>query len=167
MTAPGLYSGRPSSLRQGFTILEIAVVLIMAAVMMLLAFPRVVALQRRTNIVSARQQLESYIGVARLTAIRRGSTARVVRVGNTIKVTVDSSAAQATILRPFDFGNAYRVILSSTTDSIVYISRGTAKGLSTSGEKFYITADSTKIGSGKDSVCVTRLGLILDIGCGI
>lgn len=158
---------RVTRVRRGFSLLELMAVIVLAAVIAMVAVPKVRAVQRGAGISSAKLQLRTYLVTARTTAIRRGGTARLVRTGNTLKVTVDSSAMQATVIRAFDFNRAYSVLLSGTVDSVVYGPRGLATNLGSNGEKFYIIADSMRVGRGRDSVCVTRLGLMLETGCGI
>ncbi|HKO14650.1 MAG TPA: GspH/FimT family pseudopilin [Gemmatimonadaceae bacterium] len=155
--------------RRGFSLMELIAVIVLTGLMALIAYPRIRAVQRRTSLTSARMQLKSYLATARMTALRRGSSARLVRVGNTVRVTVtiDTLGTQATIVRPFNFKQAYAVLLSGTTDSVVYTPRGVAQNLSATGEKFYISADSARVGAGRDSLCVTRLGLVLEGSCGI
>jgi prepilin-type N-terminal cleavage/methylation domain-containing protein len=154
-------------LRRGFSLLELMAVIVLAAVIAMVAVPKVRAVQRGAGINSAKLQLRTYLAAARATAVRRGGTARLVRTGNVLVVTVDSSATQAVVIRPFDFNRNYSVLLSGTVDSVVYGARGLATNLGTTGEKFYIVADSIRVGRGRDSVCLTRLGLVLETGCGI
>ena len=153
--------------RRGFSLLELMAVIVLAAVIAMVSVPKVRAVQRGAGISSAKLQLRTYLATARATAVRRGGTARLVRTGNTVTVTVDSSATQAVVLRSFDFNKNYTVLLSGTVDSVVFGARGLATNLGASGEKFYIVADSIRVGRGRDSVCITRLGLVLETGCGI
>ena len=157
--------------RRGFSLMELMGVIVLSGVIAMISFPKIRNLQRRTSVTSAKMQLRSYVSTARLTALRRGATARMIRSGNTLAVTVDSSTAsnvQATIVRPFNFKNAYGVVITSTVDSVVYSSRGLAKNLSAAGEKFYVTSDSTRYGQAqRDSLCLTRMGLVLDGSCGL
>jgi hypothetical protein len=68
-----------------------------------------------------------------------------------------------TLLRPFALDSTEHVTISSaTSDSILFNARGTAQNLAVSGAKFVILREGVS-----DSVCVTKLGSILDRSCSL
>ena len=155
---------------RGFTIIEVMTVLAMAALLMAMTFPRLEGVRRNASINSAKAQVQAYLVTARAAAIQKSTTARFIRTGNSITVTVDSSGTQVTILPPFALDQTYNVTVSRPSsglshDTITFGPRGIGQSFSTT-EKFYINADTTRFSSRKDSVCVTRLGLV-NTGCAL
>ena len=158
--------------RKGVTLIEIMTVVAMAIVMTAIAFPKLKETKRASSMQSARIQVESYLAVARSVAIRTGVRAVLVREGSTMKILADSANTLVLVVRPVQLDSVSQVVLSSaagtTADTIIYDSRGIATNLGSTGQKFYITVGSGHYGAGtKDSVCVTRLGLVLDKKCGL
>src|SRR5688572_16420728 len=154
--------------RKGVTLIEIMTVVVMAIIMTAIAFPRLKETRRASSMQSARAQVESYLAVARSVAIRNGVRAFLIRNGNTIRIMADSANGTiVTVVRPIQLDSVSNVTLGATKDTIVYDSRGLAVNLSASGERFYITAASGLGAGTMDSICVTRLGLVLDRKCGL
>ena len=104
------------------------------------------------------------VGTAQAAAVRRGATAQFRRSGNSIYVTVSRTSTQLdTLLRPFPLdANQHVAFLTATSDSVLFNSRGTAQNLGISGAKFVMYREGIK-----DSVCVTKLGSILDRSCAL
>jgi Tfp pilus assembly protein FimT len=153
--------------RKGVTILEIMTVMVVAALMMAVAFPHMKDTRRAGSMQSARTQVESYLSVARAIAIRNGGRTRLVHNGNSLRIESDTGTGWVTVVRRLPFDEVSNVKLDATANTIVYDSRGLAIGLSATGEKFYITA-KTGYGAGTvDSICVTRFGALLDRTCGL
>ncbi len=153
--------------RRGATLLEIMTVVAMAVVMTAIAFPKLKETRRAGSMQSARAQVESYLAVARSVAIRNGVRAFLIRQGNTIRIMADSTNGLVTVVRPVQLDSISNVTLGATKDTIIYDSRGLAVNLSASGERFYITVASGLGAGTRDSICVTRLGLVLDRKCGL
>ncbi len=154
--------------RKGVTLIEIVTVLAMAVIMTAVAFPKLKETQRASSMQSARTQVESYLAVARSVAIRNGVRAFLVREGNTIRIMADSAnGAIVTVVRPMQLDSVSQVALGATRDTIIYDSRGLAVNLSAGGEKFYVISTAVYSAGVKDSICVTRLGLVLDKKCGL
>ena len=157
--------------RKGVTLIEIMTVVVMAIIMTAIAFPALKNTRRASSMQSAKAQVESYLSVARSVAIRNGVRAFLVRNGNTITILADSANGHfVTVVRPVQLDSVSNVLLSNTAgtsaDTIIYDSRGIAVNLAGT-TTFYITAASGYGAGTKDSICVTRLGLVLDRGCGV
>jgi hypothetical protein len=157
--------------RKGVTLIEIMTVVVMAILMTAVAFPKLKETRRAASMQSAKTQVESYLAVARSIAIRNGVRAFLIREGNTMRIMADSANGLVTVVRPIQLYTVSNVVLSSmsgfTADTIIYDNRGIAVNLATT-QKFYITVASHAYGAGtKDSICVTRLGLVLDRNCGL
>ena len=157
--------------RRGVTLIEIMAVVVMAIIMTAIAFPKLKESRRAASMQSARAQVESYLSVARSIAVRNGVRSFLIRDANSIRILADSTNALVIVVRPIQLDSVSNVVLSSSAgtsaDTIVYDNRGVAVNLGSTGRKFYITA-ATGVGAGtRDSVCVTRLGLVLDRNCGV
>ena len=151
--------------RKGFTLTELMAVVFLAILMMAIAFPKLKETRRAASMQSARTQVRSYLTVGRGVAIRTGVRSFVIRNGNTLTVKADSATSLVTVIRPIQLDSVSNVTLGATKDTVIYDSRGMATNLA-SGAKFNITVASG-IGAGTtDSICVTRLGLVLDRNCG-
>jgi Tfp pilus assembly protein FimT len=158
--------------RKGVTLVEIMAVVVMVIIMTAIAFPKLKETRRAASMQSARTQVESYLAVARSVAIRNGVRSVLIRSGNTMRILADSAVGLVTVVQPIQLDSVSNVLLSSSgggmADTIVYDNRGMAVNLPSTGGKFYITVASGVYGAGtKDSICVTRLGLVLDRNCGL
>lgn len=157
--------------RKGATLIEIMTAVGLAIIMTAIAFPKLKETRRAANMQSAKTQVESYLSVARSIAIRNGVRSFLIRDRNTIRIMADSANGLVAVVRPVSLDSLSNVLLTSasgrTADTIVYDSRGMAVNL-VDMQKFYITVASGYYGAGtKDSICVTRLGLVLDRNCGL
>lgn len=153
----GHCSRRRSRARRGFSIAELLVVLIVSGVVMRIAVPRFAAMRDRMALRSAKQQMAAYLVTARAAAIGR-STTTVFSVSNsTISVRAKlPSGSQSSIGGTVPLASARGVTVSpgggATADTIAYDSRGIA----TTAARTYVLTRNSK----KDSICVSRLGLI-------
>ena len=157
--------------RKGVTLIEIMTVVAMVIVMTAVAFPKLKETRRAASMQSARTQVESYLAVARSVAIRNGVRSFLIREGNTIRIEADSTNGLVTVVPPFRLDEVSQILLSTTSgrsaDTIIYDNRGIAVNLASAG-KIYLTVASNTYGAGtKDSICVTRLGLVMDKKCGL
>jgi prepilin-type N-terminal cleavage/methylation domain-containing protein len=156
--------------RKGVTLIEIMTVVCLAAVVMAITFPSMKDTRRAASMQSARAQVESYLAVARSVAIRNGSGAMLIRDGNTIRIEAKVNGAMTTVVPAVKLDESSNSLLSTeggaAKDTIFYDSRGMATNL-TGTRKFYVTAASGSGAGTKDSICVTRLGMLLDRNCGL
>ena len=157
--------------RKGVTLIEIMTVVVMTIIMTAIAFPALKNTRRASSMQSAKAQVESYLSVARSVAIRNGVRSFLIRNGNTITILADSANGHVVmVVRPVQLDSVSNVLLSNaagtSADTIIYDSRGIAVNLAGT-TKFYITAASGYGAGTKDSICVTRLGLVLDKNCGL
>jgi prepilin-type N-terminal cleavage/methylation domain-containing protein len=157
--------------RKGVTLIEIMTVVVLAAIMLAITFPAMKDTRRAASMQSAKTQVESYLAVARSIAIRNGVRSFLIREGNTVRIMADSGNTLVTVVRRVHLDSVSNVLLSTTSgqpaDTIMYDNRGLAVNLPAGGGKFYLTAASGYGAGTKDSICVTRLGLVLDRNCGL
>jgi prepilin-type N-terminal cleavage/methylation domain-containing protein len=156
--------------RKGVTLIEIMTVVVLTTIIMALVFAHMKDTRRAASMQSARTQVESYLSVARSVAIRNGIGAFLVRDGNTMRILADSASTAVLVVRPIQLDAVSNVTLGSSSggsaDTIVYDTRGFAINLDAAGHKFYLTVASGYGAGTKDSICVTRLGVVQDRGCG-
>jgi prepilin-type N-terminal cleavage/methylation domain-containing protein len=152
--------------RKGVTLFEVMTVLGLAAILLAMAVPQMSNSRRAAHMASARTQVEAYLGTARAIAIRNGGKTQLVRSGNTLTIEADTGAGYVTMLKPLKVGAGTDVGLNVTATTIAFDARGLATGLNATGEKFYLTVSSGYGAGLKDSVCISRLGALLDRNCG-
>ena len=153
----GQCSRRRPRARRGFSIVELLVVLIVSGVVMRMAMPRFAAMRDRMSLRSAKQQMAAYLVSARAAAIRRSTTAVFSVQNSTISARVKRpDGTQSSLGGTVPLLSARGVTVSpgggATADTIVYDSRGMA---TTPAHTYVLTRNSKK-----DSICVSRLGLI-------
>lgn len=142
----------------GFTTLELMIVLAVTGIVITMTFPRMQNAFVKTSLRGAKQRTTSYIVMARAAAIQSGQQVSVVRVGDTLKVTMDSGGTRINLGPRYNMRSEYGVVMTPTKDSIAFDQRGLALGLA-SIEKYRFTR------SGKtDSVCINRRGKVA-AGC--
>ncbi|GAC1650613.1 MAG: hypothetical protein NVS4B3_09690 [Gemmatimonadaceae bacterium] len=155
---------RNTAKRLGFSLIELLMVITIVGIILMMAVPQLNAVGRSASLRSSRDQLGAYLATARATAVQRGTTAQFRRSGNYMYVTANRTATQLdTILQPFPLDAEQHVTITATpADTVAFNSRGAAVGLGTAGAKFIVARDGWS-----DSVCVTKLGSILDRSCGL
>jgi Tfp pilus assembly protein FimT len=143
---------------------EIMVVLTIIAGLTLFSLPKFAALQERSRLTAARQEIEAAIATARAAAVQKGRTATLSISGNTLLVTVTSSSSgtQTTIIPSMPFDTVYGVTLSATNPTITFDMRGFASPRLGGTGKFRLVGTSRR-----DSVCVTTVGQIMRRGCSL
>lgn len=159
--------------RAGFSMVELLLVIGMVGVLALIAGPRARAFRESASVRGARMELSAAIEAARSAAIQRGRPARVRIRTDSLLVTVDTGApgAAATgtfrVLGPLRLDSEYVVTVTPAVEGdsvITFDSRGLANprvGTPGTPGARYVIARGTR----KDSVCVSRLGMILPRGC--
>lgn len=144
--------------RRGFTIIELLTVFIIAGIVMAITLPKLSGLADINGVRAAKQELSSYIVVARAAGIRRGQRSQFRIAAGSLSVLVDSSGTFVKIRRDLPLANNQKVTVTTggTTgaDSILFNTRGFSSNLT--GTHVYVITR----GSVTDSVCVSKLGLI-------
>ena len=147
------------STRQGFTMVEMLMVMIIMALVLAFAMPKFNSLRNSGRVGAAKVQLSTGLTTARAAAIQNGRPARWSITGDVITVAAQNAAGNYENLRPpFDYNREYAVTLRSTVGEIVFDGRGMATGLGGTA-KVYVVGTTT------DSICVTALGVVMRNGC--
>ncbi len=140
--------------RGGFTVMELVLVLTIAAVCTAMVAPKFQPAVDSAKLRSAKTQLASYLTVARASAIRRNAQSQVQLSGTSVTATVGVNGTQTTYLRATDFNRSFGITFSGSSPStITFDPRGFLTGSTTA--KYVLVR-----GSVKDSVCVTSLGIV-------
>lgn len=148
--------------RQGFTLIEMLLVVVFLGVLSAIAYPRLKGPAASLSVSSARQQTSEMLIVARTSAAQTGAETRFIRNGNIVRVVMDSSGTWITVAaRDLYTAHGVTVAVSGTApkDTIRFDARGVAIGLSAA-ETFKFTNAAAV-----DSVCVTRVGKVARGGC--
>jgi prepilin-type N-terminal cleavage/methylation domain-containing protein len=150
--------------RSGFTILELLVVFVVAGVLVAIFGKGLASAFAGNSRTSAVRVVGTTLFQARAIAIQRSRQSSLVRSGNTIKITADSSGTQVQLGPIVDLNQRFGVTLSSAStpsgsDVISFDQRGLITGTTTA-YKIIITK-----GTKSDTVCVTGLGNTRSRGC--
>jgi prepilin-type N-terminal cleavage/methylation domain-containing protein len=153
--------------RPAFTLIELLVALALVGLLAALAGPRVVALRGGQSLRGARGEVVATIEAARAAALQRGRDAWVVRRDDTlVAATVDESQAGRVVVATADLHRLYGTTLRTAVpadDSITFDGRGLADPrLDRPLAVYRLQARGSSM---RDSVCVTRLGMLLPAGC--
>ena len=145
--------------RAGFSLIETMVVLVIMGIAMAISLPKFAAMRDRMSVRSAKQQFASYLATARAAAIRQGQSGQFHANNNTIWSNVNQpDGSNINVSRAVSLKTARGVTVTlngsaPSQDSIQFDSRGLSI---TGGAHTYLF---TRNGF-KDSICVSRLGLI-------
>lgn len=147
--------------RPGFTTIEMTVVAAVLGIVTAFAIPRLSAAREQAGLNGAKRHLITQLAGARASAIQRSSPVQLVASGHSIHLTtsvggVDTQISPRSLLLP-----TFGVEMTATNATITFDARGFATSLPADGAKFILTR-----GAASDSVCVTRLGLVLS-ECGL
>jgi prepilin-type N-terminal cleavage/methylation domain-containing protein len=162
MTLLALHTRTHGSLRsrRAFSLIEMMVVLVIAGITMAIAMPKFAGMRDRMSVRSAKQQFSSYLATARAAAIRQSQLGHFHANNNTIWSNVNQpDGTNINVSRGVSLMNARGVAVTlggsaPSNDSIIFDSRGMSTNIS-AGRTYVFTRNGVK-----DSICVSRLGLI-------
>jgi prepilin-type N-terminal cleavage/methylation domain-containing protein len=160
----------------GFTTTELLMVMALLSVVLAMVMPKFHSVQARANVRSAKQTVAAQLATARAAAIRRGYPARVTTNGNTIQISIaDSVGAYTALSNTIDLGEQYKVDLSTCPEggtcttggtTLDFDPRGFATGVSTV-QRYVIDMQAGRYSARSDTVCVSRMGVVLPRGCNL
>lgn len=149
------HSVRHRDPRGGFTLTELLIVLIVAAIISSMALPRFFSFIRHLGARSATSRVVGDLTMARTQAVREGRTVSLRMTGtSTYQVTIDSGAAVLRTLKTVDVkGSQKDVSLAPSTARVIFDSRGMLATTS--------TQQLRVIRSGKvDTVSISAVGRV-------
>lgn len=137
-------------LRQGFTIIEMTVVVAVAGALMAIMLPRAAGFVDRIEVRGAVTEIESLFSLARHVAIARGAqtTLDIDAVNRTLSIRVGAEPVETR-----EVGAAHGVTLSSNRSSITYSPIGVGYGAA----NFTMIVTRNRAA---DTVVVSRLGRV-------
>ena len=112
--------------RGGYTLIELLIVLILAALISSMVAPRFFSFMRHLSGRSAVSQVVTDLTMARTQAVREGRTVSLRVTGaSTYKVTLDNGATILKTIKTVDVKGGQRAVtLSPTTARVIFDSRG-------------------------------------------
>ena len=148
-----------TTVRRGFTTIELMTVLVIFGVVATVSAPRVAQAIRDNETRSAEQDVASYLATARETAMRRLVSARFNAVSNEIWVSVDSSGVDVPVTEKVRLDERYGARLTGTETGLTFDSNGFVRD-ARPGTTLVISH-----AGGSESLCVTRVGRMLRRAC--
>lgn len=147
--------------RAGFTTIEMAIVTTVVGLVTALAIPRLASVREQAGLNGAKRHVITQLAGARSSAIQRGAAVTLVAAGHSMYLTTpidgtDTQISPRSLLLP-----TFGVEMTATVPTISFDARGFATTLPPEGATFVLSR-----GAASDSVCVTRLGLVLP-ECGL
>ncbi len=133
---------------------ELMIAIVLMGIIMAIGAPKLGSIRDRASVRSATQQIGAYVATARAAAIRRGMRANFKTRADTMWIEIQQPGTPEIIAPRIPLRETFNVSMTSTTDSIVFDSRGFAIYPSVT-SKFVVSRASAK-----DSTCVTRLGMV-------
>jgi prepilin-type N-terminal cleavage/methylation domain-containing protein len=109
--------------RNGFTLVETLIVIVIVSLLTLIALPKFQAGVNRSNLLAARAKVISSFAAARATAAGSGRRTTLHLGGSTVMVTatprLTGAGTRDTIVRPYNLSTRYGVTTANTVDSVL------------------------------------------------
>jgi prepilin-type N-terminal cleavage/methylation domain-containing protein len=138
-------------MRRGFTLVEMAIALVVLGVLAGLAAPRIAGYSARLAVRRAKDETAAFYNRARIAAVYRGARVRVVFTGDSL-LAVAEGAVDSTVWR-IPGPARYGVVLNTSRAETRFYPNGIGLG-----------ASNTKLifqkGTAADSLTISRLGRI-------
>lgn len=134
---------------------ELMIAVAVMGIIMAVGMPKLGAIRDQASVRSATQQIGAYVATTRAAAIRRGMRANFKTRADTMWIEIQQPGVPELIAPPIPLSATFNVTVTATgQDSIVFDARGFAANLP--GTQKYVVSRA----AARDSVCVTRLGMV-------
>ena len=145
-----------NTLRSGFTLPEILIVIVMISLLALVAIPRFATANGKRHMESARMRVAAGLATARAAAIQKGEPVRFQITSN--RVTVLRLAGSTDLISPVPLDTLYKVTVGNVGDpfNVDFSGRGFATNLGSNK-----TIRLRRSGVADDSVVVTITGMVM------
>ncbi len=170
LTGFPVMTSSPNRRRDGYSMIELLVVIVSLAIVFSMVAPRVTAIRESTSLRAGRQQLTTAFSAARAAALQKGRPSALVINGNEVRVRVRSGLnnANVLVLGPIRFDVALGMTLeplSGAPDSVAYNQRGMMSTVMPAADQ--VLRYRLRYGSKADTLCISAAGLILPKGCAL
>jgi prepilin-type N-terminal cleavage/methylation domain-containing protein len=151
--------------RRGMTMSELLIVVAVAAIVFMLAVPKIAVTRDGAGRRAARSQLVAAFAATRSAALQKGKQASLALTPSTAKVTVLTGLAgtEFTAWGPIEFTSTLGAkieALDGAATTISYNARGMLTPTPAGTLKYELT-----VGAMKDTVCISTAGIIMPKGC--
>lgn len=151
--------------RLGFTMIEVLLVVGVAAIMFAMVVPRMTTIKTSTSLRAARQELTAAFAAARAAALQKGKTSTLTIDGSSARVSVQSglNGNVVNVFGPIKLDTEFGVGLTALSGSPVTLNfdaRGMLTPTPVATLKYKLS-----ISSSSDTLCISPAGIIMPKGC--
>ncbi len=156
-----------SKQRNGFSTIELMTVMVIMGLIFAMAIPKIGKTRDAANLHSARDEIATALATTRASAVQKGRGAQFRLSGNNIFVQADTNSLglKAIVLRSVPLNTRFNVTVSvrDARDTLIAFD---PRGVGSTGSN--ATARIIIVGrSATDSVCVSKMGVIMRTGCAL
>ncbi|MEY4857480.1 MAG: hypothetical protein RL409_2491 [Gemmatimonadota bacterium] len=151
--------------RLGFTMIEVLLVVGVAAIMSAMVVPRMTTIKASSSMRAARQQLTAVFAAARAAALQKGKISTLTLDGSSARVSVQSglNGTVVNVFGPIKLDTEFGVSLTALSDSPITINfdaRGMLTPTPASNLKYQLSTAAAS-----DTLCISPAGIIMPKGC--
>lgn len=151
--------------RLGFTMIEVLLVVGVAAIMFAMVVPRMAAISTSSSMRAARQELIAVFAAARAAALQKGKVSTLTLDGSSARVSVQSglNGTVVSVFGPIKLDTEFGVTLTALSDSPVTLNfdaRGMLTPTPASNLKYRLSSAASS-----DTLCISPAGIIMPKGC--
>lgn len=155
----------PLRRRLGFTMIEVLLVVGVAAIMFAMVVPRMTTIKTSSSMRAARQELTAAFSAARASALQKGKISTLTITGSTARVSVLSglNSTAVSVFGPIQLDTDFGVVLTPLSSSPLTLSFD-ARGMLTPTPAAVLKYQLT-MASSSDTLCISPAGIIMPKGC--
>jgi prepilin-type N-terminal cleavage/methylation domain-containing protein len=151
--------------RLGFTMIEVLLVVGVAAIMFAMVVPRMAAISTSSSMRAARQELIAVFAAARAAALQKGKVSTLTLDGSSARVSVQSglNGTVVSVFGPIKLDTEFGVTLTALSDSPVTLNfdaRGMLTPTPASNLQYRLSSAASS-----DTLCISPAGIIMPKGC--
>lgn len=156
--------------RTGYSLTELLMVVAVLAIVFALVAPRITAMRESSSLRAAHQELAATFSAARSAALQKGKPSFLTLSSNAVTVRVNSGLASqlVTVYGPVRFDQSLGVTVRALGDApnvVSYNGRGMMMNVMDEDETDETFKYELRIGASRDTLCISKAGLILSKTC--